>query len=259
MNNIALHGFNGQPITQLSEDTMISGRLVPKGYCNATEMCKANGKHLHKYFQFSKTQPFLSALKALQQSRSTSQGERESVITIQGGIEKEFQGTWVSLEVAVNLAQWISPEFAAWASINLSLIIKGDFEALTPEAEEAKRQLQEIWLKVRQEGKATRRSLTDAIKAWYGRNPNGTTRPMGLMIAQTTNAIYQALWGMDALDIESLLNCGRNESRNFMSSDCLKVLDRAEANVIDFIDDDNIKPIDAVPLARIRKAKVSLR
>lgn len=111
------------------------------------------------------------------------------------------------------------------------------------------------WLKTRMAGKVTRRGLTEAIKDWYERNPGGTSRPPHAMFAQTTNLIYKALWGMEAVQLEKHLGCGRHESRNFMDEKSLKLLDRAEGNVMDFIDEDNIKPVDAVPMANIRKAK----
>jgi hypothetical protein len=113
----------------------------------------------------------------------------------------------------------------------------------------------QAWLVIRQKGKVTRRGLTDAIKDWYERNPGGTSRPPHAMFATTTNLIYQALWGLDAKGLEKLLDCARNESRDFMDEKSLKLLDRAESLVMDYIDEDNIKPVDAVPLANIRKAK----
>ena len=113
----------------------------------------------------------------------------------------------------------------------------------------------QAWLTARIKGKVARRGLTDAIKDWYIRNPNGTSRPQHVMYAVTTNRIYQALWGLDAMCLESILRCGRNKARDFMDSDSIKLLDRAESNVCDYIDDDNIKPVDAVSLANIRKSK----
>jgi hypothetical protein len=110
----------------------------------------------------------------------------------------------------------------------------------------------------RQLGKVTRRKLTDAIKDWYNRNPEGTSRPYSSMYAATTNAIYEKLWGMVALQMEEYLECGRNQSRDNMCSDCLQTLERAEANVCEYIDLDNIKPIDAVQAANIRPSRVPL-
>ena len=243
------HSFKGKNIPQLSKDSTFSGVLIPKSYCNATEMCKANGKRWVKYLEFSKTKPFLEALSEVSPSKGLTY-----IITISEGAN-ETRGTWVSLPVAMNLAQWCSPEFAAWASIVLSEIVSGNYEALTKDAEEAEQRLKESWQKIRNAGKATRRTLTDAIKEWYERNPNGSTRPVGAMIAQTTNITYQRLWGMDALQLEAHLGCGRHDSRDHLSEPDIALLDRAEANVAEFIDDDNVKPVNAASTAQIRRAK----
>ena len=255
--SILAHSFNKIEIPQLSEDSMIGGKVIPKGYANATQMCKANGKALAKYFQYSKTEPFLRELKALHSNRSTSEVERELVIVLVGGNEKDTQGTWVHHNVAMNLAQWISPEFAAWASVVLSAVINGEFKALTAEAEQAEKELADRWQKIRA-GKVTRRTLTDAIRDWYIDNPNSTTCPQHLMYANTTNAVYLALWGMTALEIEAKLGCDRNQLRNHLSEACWKDLERAECRVMEFIDDDNIKPVDAVSAAAVRKSRFKL-
>lgn len=158
----------------------------------------------------------------------------------------------------MNLAQWISPEFAAWASVVLSAVINGEFKALTAEAKEAEKELADRWQKIRTAGKATRRTLTDAIRDWYINNPNSTTCPQHSMYVNTTNAIYLALWGMTALEIEAKLGCNRNQLRNHISEACLKVLERAECRVMEFIDDDNIKPVDAVLVANSKKSKIEV-
>ena len=256
--SILAHSFNKIGISQSSEDSTIGGKDIPKGYVNATQMCKANGKALAKYFQYSKTEPFLRELKALHSNRSTQEVERELVIVLVGGNEKDTQGTWVHHNVAMNLAQWISPEFAAWASVVLSAIVNGEFQALTVEAELAEKELADRWQKIRATGKATRRTLTDAIKDWYTNNPSSTAYSQSAMYANTTNAIYRALWDMTALEIEARLGCDRNQLRSYLSEACLKILERAEYRVMEFIDDDSIKPVDAVLVANLKKSKIEV-
>jgi hypothetical protein len=113
-------------------------------------------------------------------------------------------------------------------------------------------------LVARVKGKIIRRKLTDAIKDWYDHNPGATSRPYGSMYAATTNAIYERLWGLTALQMEEFLDCGRNQSRDHMCSDSLHSLERAEANVCEYIDLDNIKPIDAVQSANVRPSRKTL-
>lgn len=109
----------------------------------------------------------------------------------------------------------------------------------------------QAWLKARMEGKAARRTLTDAIADWYAKFPKGTTRPPHVMYAQVTNAIYQKLWGVDAIGLEQILKCDRNKAREYLDAKSLKYLEHAEFNVMEVIDNREIKPIDAVALTQI--------
>lgn len=254
--SILPHFYNYTQINQVRKDTELAGRLIPKGYCNATEMCKANGKRWNDYAKLKSSKAYWDEL-----SLDTRIIVSRLIIEIKGtpNGDASLQGTWVHPEIAIDLSQWVSPKFRVWANRTLRLVINDEFEAQTENAEKAQARLEELedslWEKARIIGKCTRRTLTDSVKDWYECNPNGSSRPIGVMIAQTTNLVYQFLWGMDALHLEAYLGCGRNESRDYLSEPDLKRLDRAEARVTEFIDEDNIKPVEAVKLADIRKAK----
>lgn len=248
--SIVMHSFNSVEIPQLESDEVIVGTLIPKGYVNATLACRANGKRLDNYFRQEKTEAFIQ-----ETSIVTSLSRELLIIVIQGRGDVVEQGTWVHPNVAMNLAQWISPKFAAWAAEVLARVIRGDYQALTTEAEQAQAKLQHQWDVIREAGKVTRLNLTDAIKQWYHRNPNGTSRPPHAMYAQTTDNIYKALWGKTARQLEEYLQCDRHEVRNTIDSESLAILERAEDRVIEFIEDDNIKPVDAVIVANIRAKK----
>ncbi|BAY20740.1 KilA domain-containing protein [Calothrix sp. NIES-2100] len=246
--NLASHQYANQVISQTSEETLISGVLIPKGYVNATEMCKASGKRWAKYLEYSKTQEYLVKL-------SESFSGTDLIIQILHG-DINLRGTWIHHLIALDLAAWSSVDFKFWANKTLWHVINGNFQALTNEAEEAQKQLLLIWDKVRRSGIDNGRlPLTDAIRDWYQRNPGATSRPIHAMYAVTTNAIYQALWNVDAKNLEQFLGCSRNESRDHIDANSLRTLERAEARVAEFIDEDNIKPIEAVTAANIKKAK----
>ncbi|MEG3878648.1 KilA-N domain-containing protein [Microcoleus sp. herbarium7] len=253
--NILAHSFNEIGIPQSSEDSTIGGKDIPKGYVNATQMCKAGKKKLNDWTRLKRSIAYLEAL-----SLATGIPASSLSIELQGTPDGDasLQGTWVHPKVAISIAAWISPELEVWASDALLRVINGEFEALTAEAKEAQKGLDALWQKVRADGKVTRRTLTDAIRDWYIKNPNATTCPQHSMYANTTNAIYQALWGMTALEIEGLLGCERNQLRNHISKACLKDLERAECRVMEFIDYDSIKPIDAVFAADVRKSRARL-
>lgn len=101
--------FNNQIIQQRSD-----------GFFDATMMCQATGKHWHDYFRLDTTQEFLTALSQSLETPIESQngnsrfGEFKGLIeVIKGG---NFAGTYVNPYVAINLAQWCSPEFAVQVS-----------------------------------------------------------------------------------------------------------------------------------------------
>lgn len=179
-------------ITQLAEDTVIAGRLIPKGYVNATEICKANKKKLDNYFRLKSTKAFIEETSAV-----TSHLRERLIITIIGGNEKELQGTWVHINIALHLSQWISPRFAAWAAETLNLVLRGDYQALTKAATEAQQQLRKLWEEIRLDGKVARRSVTDAIKD-YCIKYNVRQNYPGQIYAIFSDKINVAIFGMTA-------------------------------------------------------------
>ena len=94
-------------------DRELNGQLVcqrrDNGYINATAFCRACGKQVFTYLRAQSTKEFLTAL-----SSETQICVSELTLTIKGfGVQ---QGTWVHPYVAINLAQWASPQFAVAVS-----------------------------------------------------------------------------------------------------------------------------------------------
>lgn len=83
---------------------------VKDGYINATAMCQAVGKLFGHYRERGTTQQFLEALSA-----DIGIPISELVQSFKGG-DPNLQGTWVHPDVAINLAQWCSPQFAVQVS-----------------------------------------------------------------------------------------------------------------------------------------------
>ena len=107
-NSIVSASYNGK---------IIQGRRGD-GYVNLTNMCNATGKRLDNWFRLKQTQEYLRALEC-------SLTSEESLIKavkgkFSGGQE---QGTWGHPLVAVNLARWISPEFAIWCDANIFVLL----------------------------------------------------------------------------------------------------------------------------------------
>lgn len=90
------------------EDTLVQQRSTD-GYLNATAMCQAVGKSFADYQRLVSTKDYLTEL-------STDMGipMSELIQSLRGGSGP--QGTWVHPDVAIHLAQWLSPKFAVAVS-----------------------------------------------------------------------------------------------------------------------------------------------
>lgn len=94
------------PLVQYEFEKETIHQRVKDGYVNATAMCKAAGKQLKHYNENQMTKEFVKVL-----SSEVGIPTTELVQSVQGG-NPALQGTWVHPQVAINLAQWLSPIFA---------------------------------------------------------------------------------------------------------------------------------------------------
>ena len=77
------------------------------GYINATDMCKAAGKSIADFNRLSTTKAFLDEL-----SSDMGIPISQLIQVLRPGGDGSGQGTWVHPDVAIHLAQWLSPKFA---------------------------------------------------------------------------------------------------------------------------------------------------
>jgi hypothetical protein len=94
---LVVRTWNHTPITRRTVD----------GYVNATAMCKANGKEWSNYYKSERTSQYLQALQG-------SLPNGSDLVQVIGTGPNERRGTYVHPRLAVDLARWISPEFAVW-------------------------------------------------------------------------------------------------------------------------------------------------
>jgi hypothetical protein len=78
------------------------------GFVNASAMCKANGKRWTLYSANERTKTYIAALAADVGIPTTG------LVHIRRGGTPDKQGTWIHPRLAVDLARWISPQFAVW-------------------------------------------------------------------------------------------------------------------------------------------------
>lgn len=127
------HSFQNFSIPQALNDSNIAGKFIPKGYVNATAMCKANNKTWSSYFRSNKAQSFASKV-------SATYNLDNAVISIVGGNDKDLQGTWVHIEVANHLLAWLQEnnkqcnhnKSEAKVRDKLASSINGKTEVVTP-------------------------------------------------------------------------------------------------------------------------------
>lgn len=245
--SIIYHDFDGFSISQTVETTKIGNAIVPAGYVNLTELCRAGGKKLSGYLRLSGTQEFISVFNETLKQEVLIDAS-PSIIIIQGSFAgvSTLQGSWGHFDVAMDVARWISTPFRIKANRVLSQVITGNFKALTPEAELAMKKLIELWNLIRQHGKETRNNLTDSIKDYLLRHPEKSDDYKRWIYANATNAMYNAVFGMNAIELEEFLTCSRNKSRDHLDTKCLDKIDRVEAAICDLINDQDIEPTQAV-------------
>ena len=95
------HAVNGGVIPQRPQD----------GYINATLLCQKFGKRFNHYKDRIRATAFLDALSA-----DTGIPVSALVQIRKGGNDKMAQGTWVHPQVAINLSEWLSPNFSVIVS-----------------------------------------------------------------------------------------------------------------------------------------------
>lgn len=106
--------YNNTPIT--FDTAAATGTMI-----NATEMAKPFGKTTKDWLRTQQSKDFISSLSAVRQICPTG-----LVQIIQGGNDKNAQGTWMHEDVALEFARWLSPAFAIWCNDRIKeLLLNG--------------------------------------------------------------------------------------------------------------------------------------
>lgn len=95
---IVVRTWNDAPISRRDSD----------GFADATAMCQAHDKLWGNYRQLDRTAEYIKALAA-----STGLAPDQLIVSTKGG-PAHLQGTWIHPRLAVDLARWLSPDFAVW-------------------------------------------------------------------------------------------------------------------------------------------------
>lgn len=95
---LVVRTWNDAPISRRDGD----------GFADATAMCRANSKDLFDYQRLERTAAYLTAL-----GDSLNLPADQLVLTTTSG-PNHLRGTWIHPRLAVDLARWLSPQFAVW-------------------------------------------------------------------------------------------------------------------------------------------------
>lgn len=107
--NITAFSYNDQTINQRADD-----------FLNLTQMCQANGKLIGDWQRLKSTKAYIQVMVG-DMGITTS----DVLETYKGG-SPQLQGTWGHPELAIHLAQWISPKFHRWCNAHIfNLMVTG--------------------------------------------------------------------------------------------------------------------------------------
>ena len=96
----------GKPIIEFHKlilnDVIIVSR-TEDNYINATQLCQAGNKQFNDWFRLNTTKQLISVLEA-------ETGTISQLVDVKIGVN--HSGTWIHPDLAIQLAQWISPIFS---------------------------------------------------------------------------------------------------------------------------------------------------
>lgn len=133
------------------------------GYINATLMCQSASKEWSGYFRSKTAKAYLKALER------SLQNCRDPLVKTTVTGDNAGRATWVHEQVAVDLARWISPEFAVFVSGLVLRYAKG--ELTTEESRAAAKEVAAAAAPVEEPARAT--APPAALLQWWGKRDEG--------------------------------------------------------------------------------------
>ena len=126
-------------------------------YVNATKLAKQFGKRLDHYWKSPETKEYYEVL------NTHSKGDLELVKTSKG----KYGGTYIHSVAIVHFLRYLSIEFAVKCDLYIrGLIQEAHDEKIITKATINANKKNDDWNAIREDGKETRKSLTDTIKSF---------------------------------------------------------------------------------------------
>ena len=160
-------------------------------YINATKLAKQFGKDLSNYTRTKSYQEYIEAFNSV---KITVQEDLSLLKTVHGG---KYSGTYIHSDLIVHFLRWLDVEFAVRCDMYIKQKIQQSHnDKITAEATAQANKDNLDWLIMRTEAKATRKSLTNAIKAFctYAEEQRAESYPAECKYhVLFTKMIYKAL------------------------------------------------------------------
>ena len=110
MSNLITTKYNNVAISTRDSD----------GWVNLTQMCQANGVKFNDFLRLKSTKAYVSSMVA-----DTGIPASQIIEVVKGKFsDGRQQGSWGHPEIALLLAQWISPEFHRWCNAHIFVLLK---------------------------------------------------------------------------------------------------------------------------------------
>lgn len=192
-------------------------------YVNATIIANQFGKRIDNYMRLDDTKSYIDIL-------NTSHVRDIELVRINRG---RYGGTYIHSNLLVHFLRWLDPEFA----VKCDLYIKHKIQKIHDEKlkdigrYEANKENRD-WCKARNQGKDTRKLLTDKIREFciYAENQRGT---MYGGFCPYYKHVTEAIYSFVGVDIPK---AGKT-SRDVYSGDIVEAIEAAELEVIKLLDE----------------------
>ncbi|QOP42984.1 KilA-N domain-containing protein [Sulfurimonas sediminis] len=176
-------------ISQLLSDEVL--------YINATHLAKQFGKDKYQLRDFLNSKSFLEYKEAVFKVRKNHHFKTDDK-GLKYSIKGKYGGTYIHSDLAIVFMRWLSPEFAVKCDMYIKEKIQTIHnEKLIIEATAKANRLNSEWIQTRAEAKATRKELSEAIKAFceYAQTQRATPYKKGKCpyYIKLTQLVYKSL------------------------------------------------------------------
>lgn len=214
-------GSSNFTIKQTEGEVDVNGTKIPHGYVNVSNMCSVGSKQLKDYLKNKDSLSYFEAI--VEYETQVADGMRillpdnhgsfsdSKEYGIQSGLLIETKDAiggsgevYAHIEIALDVARWISPVLRMWCNKTVLLVMRGEFIAATPAAVEAQEELLKAYDKtfVRACGRDSSRNWNYYAKERL-REFGKTKEEIAEYMARLTSYMYRRITGYTSSDLKA--------------------------------------------------------